>query len=211
MTYSQFYTPENTSNGPIREYKIVVLGDGGVGKSALTIQFTQDVFVEEYDPTIEDCYRKQCEINGKLAILEILDTAGQEEYSAMRETYFSGGDAFLIVYSVTDRDSFEQAQSLYKSILRSKDSDYFPTVFVANKCDLLQERVVSRDEGIALAKDLKFSTLEVSAKRNINVKECFVTLIGDVKRYERLKRREMMRIQQQLKQQKLRKNDCTIL
>ena len=96
----------------------MVVGDGGVGKSAITIQFTQDIFVNEYDPTIEDCYRKQCVINGKMAILDILDTAGQEEYSAMRETYYSGGDAFMIVYSVTDRDSFVQAQNLYKSIQR---------------------------------------------------------------------------------------------
>jgi Ras-related protein Rap-1B len=60
----------------MREYKIVVLGSGGVGKSALTVQFVQGIFVEKYDPTIEDCYRKQVEINGQQCMLEILDTAG---------------------------------------------------------------------------------------------------------------------------------------
>ena len=60
----------------MKDYKIVVLGSGGVGKSALTVQFVQGIFVEKYDPTIEDCYRKQAEINGHLCMLEILDTAG---------------------------------------------------------------------------------------------------------------------------------------
>lgn len=68
-----------------REYKIVVVGGGGVGKSALTIQFIQSQFVDEYDPTIEDSYRKQCHIDGESVLLDVLDTAGQEEYSAMRE------------------------------------------------------------------------------------------------------------------------------
>jgi len=60
----------------MREYKIVVLGSGGVGKSALTVQFVQEIFVEKYDPTIEDSYRKQVEVDGQQCMLEILDTAG---------------------------------------------------------------------------------------------------------------------------------------
>lgn len=65
----------------LREYKLVVVGGGGVGKSALTIQFIQSHFVDEYDPTIEDSYRKQCVIDEEVALLDVLDTAGQEEYS----------------------------------------------------------------------------------------------------------------------------------
>ncbi|PVU87385.1 hypothetical protein BB560_006499, partial [Smittium megazygosporum] len=64
----------------VYEYKLVVVGGGGVGKSALTIQFIQSHFVDEYDPTIEDSYRKQCVIDGETALLDVLDTAGQEEY-----------------------------------------------------------------------------------------------------------------------------------
>ena len=60
----------------MREYKIVVLGSGGVGKSALTVQFVQGIFIEKYDPTIEECYRKTMEINGQECVLEIIDTAG---------------------------------------------------------------------------------------------------------------------------------------
>lgn len=127
----------------LREYKLVVVGGGGVGKSALTIQFIQNHFVDEYDPTIEDSYRKQCMIDEEVAILDVLDTAGQEEYSAMREQYMRTGEGFLLVYSITSCSSFEEILTFYQQVLRVKDKDYFPMVMVANKCDLESERQVS--------------------------------------------------------------------
>ena len=80
---------------------------GGVGKSALTIQLIQNHFVDEYDPTIEDSYRKQVVIDGETCLLDILDTAGQEEYSAMRDQYMRTGEGFLIVFAVNNAKSFE--------------------------------------------------------------------------------------------------------
>ena len=85
------------------KYRLVVVGGGGVGKSALTIQFIQSYFVTDYDPTIEDSYTKQCVIDDRAARLDILDTAGQEEFGAMREQYMRTGEGFLLVFSVTDR------------------------------------------------------------------------------------------------------------
>jgi len=82
----------------LRQYKLVVVGGGGVGKSALTIQFIQGHFVDDYDPTIEDSYRKQCVIDDEVALLDILDTAGQEEYHAMREQYMRTGEGFFCLY-----------------------------------------------------------------------------------------------------------------
>ena len=88
------------------EYKLVVVGGGGVGKSALTIRLIQpDHFVDEYDPTIEDSYRKQVTIDEETCLLDILDTAGQEEYSVMRDGWFRNGDCFLLVFSATSRRS----------------------------------------------------------------------------------------------------------
>jgi small GTP-binding protein len=84
-------------------YRIGVVGEGGVGKSALTMQFIQKFFLDEYDPTIEDSYRKQIQVDGEVCHLDILDTAGQEEYSCMRNQYMRGMDGFLIVYSITSR------------------------------------------------------------------------------------------------------------
>ncbi|XP_061555598.1 GTPase KRas isoform X2 [Phycodurus eques] len=89
------------------EYKLVVVGAGGVGKSALTIQLIQNHFVDEYDPTIEDSYRKQVVIDGETCLLDILDTAGQEEYSAMRDQYMRTGEGFLCVYAINNTKSFE--------------------------------------------------------------------------------------------------------
>ncbi|KOG96604.1 Ras family GTPase RAS1 [Saccharomyces eubayanus] len=161
----------------IREYKLVVVGGGGVGKSALTIQLIQSYFVDEYDPTIEDSYRKQVVIDDKVSILDILDTAGQEEYSAMREQYMRTGEGFLLVYSVTSRNSFDELLSYYQQIQRVKDSDYIPVVVVGNKLDLENERQVSYEDGLRLAKQLNAPFLETSAKQAINVDEAFYGLI----------------------------------
>lgn len=97
-----------------------------MGKSALTIQFIQTTFVEDYDPTIEDSYRKQCVIDKEVALIDVLDTAGQEEYKPMRDQYMRGGEGFLIVYSITDRNSFEETKEFHQNILRVKDADTAP-------------------------------------------------------------------------------------
>ncbi|CCF60261.1 hypothetical protein KAFR_0J01970 [Kazachstania africana CBS 2517] len=165
----------NKSN--IREYKLVVVGGGGVGKSALTIQLIHSHFVDEYDPTIEDSYRKQVVIDNKVTILDILDTAGQEEYSAMREQYMRTGEGFLLVYSVTSRTSFEELMTYYQQIQRVKDSDYIPVVIVGNKSDLEDERQVSYEDGQHIATQMNAPFLETSAKQAINVEEAFYSLV----------------------------------
>ncbi|KAI8804532.1 ras-like protein 1 [Cladochytrium replicatum] len=170
----------------LREYKIVVVGGGGVGKSALTIQFIQSQFVDEYDPTIEDSYRKQSVVDGETAILDVLDTAGQEEYSAMREQYMRSGEGFLLVYSITSRSSFEEIQMFYQQILRVKDRDWFPVVLVGNKCDLEAERVVGSHEGRELARLMRSRFMETSARLKINVDEAFHSLVRAIREESRL-------------------------
>ncbi|KJE95357.1 small monomeric GTPase [Capsaspora owczarzaki ATCC 30864] len=169
----------------VKEYKLVVVGGGGVGKSALTIQFIQSHFVDEYDPTIEDSYRKQCVIDDEVALLDILDTAGQEEYSAMREQYMRTGEGFLCVYSITSRQSFEEIQSFHQQILRVKDRDEFPMILVGNKSDLEHQRAVSSDEGKHLAKTLKVEFSETSAKQRLNVDHAFHQLVRIIRRYNK--------------------------
>ncbi|RYP11099.1 hypothetical protein DL764_000257 [Monosporascus ibericus] len=169
----------------LREYKLVVVGGGGVGKSCLTIQLIQSHFVDEYDPTIEDSYRKQCMIDDEVALLDVLDTAGQEEYSAMREQYMRTGEGFLLVYSITSRQSFEEITTFQQQILRVKDKDYFPMVVVGNKCDLESEREVPRSEGEALAKNFGCKFIETSAKSRINVDKAFYDIVREIRRYNR--------------------------
>lgn len=169
----------------LREYKLVVVGGGGVGKSCLTIQLIQSHFVDEYDPTIEDSYRKQCVIDDEVALLDVLDTAGQEEYSAMREQYMRTGEGFLLVYSINSRQSFEEITTFQQQILRVKDKDYFPMVVVGNKCDLESEREVTRQEGENLARSFGCKFIETSAKSRINVDKAFYDIVREIRRYNR--------------------------
>ncbi|XP_058665115.1 ras-related protein M-Ras isoform X1 [Ammospiza caudacuta] len=159
-------------------YKLVVVGDGGVGKSALTIQFFQKIFVPDYDPTIEDSYLKHTEIDGQWAILDVLDTAGQEEFSAMREQYMRTGDGFLIVYSVTDKASFEHVDRFHQLILRVKDRESFPMILVANKVDLMHLRKITREQGREMATKHNIPYIETSAKDPpLNVDKAFHDLV----------------------------------
>ncbi|KAK4202843.1 ras family-domain-containing protein [Triangularia verruculosa] len=168
-----------------REYKLVVVGGGGVGKSCLTIQLIQSHFVDEYDPTIEDSYRKQCIVDEEVALLDVLDTAGQEEYSAMREQYMRTGEGFLLVYSITSRESFEEIRTFQQQILRVKDKDIFPMVVVGNKVDLASERKVPQEEGEGLAREFRCKFLETSAKTNTNVEQAFYEVVRAIRRYNR--------------------------
>ncbi|ERE76819.1 extended synaptotagmin-3 [Cricetulus griseus] len=159
-------------------YKLVVVGDGGVGKSALTIQFFQKIFVPDYDPTIEDSYLKHTEIDNQWAILDVLDTAGQEEFSAMREQYMRTGDGFLIVYSVTDKASFEHVDRFHQLILRVKDRESFPMILVANKVDLMHLRKITREQGKEMATKHNIPYIETSAKDPpLNVDKAFHDLV----------------------------------
>lgn len=169
----------------VREYKLVVVGGGGVGKSCLTIQLIQKHFIDEYDPTIEDSYRQQCNIDDETALLDVLDTAGQEEYSAMREQYMRTGEGFLLVYSITSRQSFEEIMTYQQQILRVKDRDFFPVIVVGNKCDLESERQVSTQEGQDLADHYNCKFIETSARTNVNVEEAFHDIVREIRKYNK--------------------------
>ncbi|GAB9466241.1 hypothetical protein Gpo141_00003619 [Globisporangium polare] len=168
-----------------REYKLVVLGSGGVGKSALTIRLVTDNFLEDYDPTIEDSYRKQTVIDNHSALLDILDTAGQEEYTSMQDQWMREGKGFLLVYSVTSRSTFDDIASFKDKILRAKDVDSVPIVLVGNKCDLDSQRQVSKAEGEQLARRWGCAFMETSAKERINNEDCFYQVVREIRKAER--------------------------
>jgi len=164
----------------MKEYKIVVLGSGGVGKSALTVQFVQGIFVEKYDPTIEDSYRKTVEIDGQQCMMEILDTAGTEQFTAMRDLYMKNGQGFVLVYSITAQATFNDLKELHEQIVRVKDTPEVPMILVGNKCDLEDERFVSKDQGQNLAREFNCAFMEASAKVKINVPEIFYNLVRQI-------------------------------
>lgn len=160
-----------------REYHIVVLGAGGVGKSCLTAQFVQNVWIESYDPTIEDSYRKVVDVDGKSCVLEILDTAGTEQFTSMRDIYLKSGQGFLLVYAITSLTSFQELAGIRDAILRIKEVDSIPIVVVGNKLDLDGDRQVSRGRSNHLSKKWGGVPLyEASARRRQNVDEAFLNL-----------------------------------
>uniref|UniRef100_A0A0A9YQ74 Ras-like protein 2 n=1 Tax=Lygus hesperus TaxID=30085 RepID=A0A0A9YQ74_LYGHE len=165
-------------------YKLVVVGGGGVGKSAITIQFIQSYFVTDYDPTIEDSYTKQCVIDDIPAKLDILDTAGQEEFSAMREQYMRSGEGFLLVFAITDRASFDEIYKFHRQILRVKDRDEFPMLMVGNKADLEHQRIIQTAEAQKLARELRIPYIECSAKLRMNVDQSFHELVRIVRKFQ---------------------------
>ena len=167
----------------LSRYRIVVLGDGGVGKSALTLQYVQHHFIDYHDPTIEDAYQQRTVIDGQPCLLDILDTAGQFDYSAMREQYMRGGEGFIICYSITNRQSFIEAERHRDYILKERAADDAPVVLVGNKVDLEAsgKRTVDAEEGRLLAAKFGCQFLETSAAHRRNVDDVFHTLVRDIR------------------------------
>lgn len=168
-----------------RVYKIVVLGDGGVGKSAVTLQFVSHSFLDYHDPTIEDSYQQQAVIDGEPALLDILDTAGQVEFTAMRDQYMRCGEGFMICYSVTDRHSFQEASEYRKLIQKVRASEDTPIVLIGNKFDLHMQRKVSTEEGKSLARQFGCPFYETSACLRTYVDDAFHTLVREIRIKER--------------------------
>ncbi|CAD6186694.1 unnamed protein product [Caenorhabditis auriculariae] len=164
----------------MREFKVVVLGSGGVGKSALTVQFVSSTFIEKYDPTIEDFYRKEIEVDGQPCVLEILDTAGTEQFSSMRDLYIKNGQGFVVVYSITSQQTFHDIKTMRDQIVRVKGSESVPILLVGNKCDLSHQRQVRTDEGLALAEYWSCPFTECSAKNNQNVNVTFAEIVREM-------------------------------
>merc|ERR1711998_243933 len=175
-----------------QEFKIVVVGAGGVGKSGLTLQFCAGKCPKRYDPTIEDSYRKTTEVDGRACTLDILDTAGQEEYASLRSEYMTEGRGFVLVYSTTADETFEDMETFKAQIEATKNpGEKVPICLVGNKVDLESERKVTMAQGEAKQKQWQDEAradgaqskigevmfMETSAMTKINVDETFKGLV----------------------------------
>eukprot|EP01128_Nolandella_sp_AFSM9_P011106 TRINITY_DN781_c1_g1_i1.p1 TRINITY_DN781_c1_g1~~TRINITY_DN781_c1_g1_i1.p1 ORF type:complete len:183 (+),score=39.35 TRINITY_DN781_c1_g1_i1:125-673(+) len=165
----------------VQDIKLVVMGSGGVGKSAITVQFIQGIFIKKYDPTIEESYRKPVEVDSKNYMLEILDTAGTEQFTAMRDLYMKNGQGFALVFSLVSDSTFHDLTAIRNQIIKVKDTEDVPMVLVGNKCDLVDKRTISAEEAQSLA-DNSFGGkfFETSAKTTKNINEVFHDLVRQV-------------------------------
>eukprot|EP01130_Rhizamoeba_saxonica_P019122 TRINITY_DN9806_c0_g1_i1.p1 TRINITY_DN9806_c0_g1~~TRINITY_DN9806_c0_g1_i1.p1 ORF type:complete len:180 (+),score=37.30 TRINITY_DN9806_c0_g1_i1:26-565(+) len=162
--------------------KVTIMGSGAVGKSALTLRFVQGLFVKSYDPTIEDSYRKSISLGeDQHHMMEVLDTAGVDQFHQMIDLYINNGQGFYIVYSLIERSTFYDAQELAEKIYRVKnDFDDIPMVIVGNKSDLGYQRVVTTEEGKEFASKFGARFYETSAQDMINVEVSFLDVARQV-------------------------------
>ena len=156
--------------------KIAILGQSLVGKSALTFRFIHNKFSNEHDPTIEDTYTIPAKIDEIQCQLEILDTAGQDDYITMLDTWINSSDGFILVYAIDNIKSFETMKLIYERILKIKGEQKFSIIVVGNKCDLEENRKVNKDEAENFCKSNKINFMETSALKVINVKEAFLSV-----------------------------------
>ncbi|KAJ9051991.1 hypothetical protein DSO57_1038624 [Entomophthora muscae] len=158
-------------------HKVIMVGSGGVGKSALTLQYMYSDFVEEYDPTKADSYRKKVVVNGEECQIDILDTAGQEEYAAIRDNYYRSGEGFLCMFSIVEYESFLHTEEFRDQILRVLDEPKVPFILVGSKLDLEDSRKVTYEEAEAKARAWGCPYIETSGKTRHNVEEVYTQIL----------------------------------
>ena len=161
----------NESGKPI----LVVIGDGGVGKTSIILRYTENKFEEGYIPTLEDHYTAAAKADGKEVTFDVADTAGQDDFKSLRDQYMQTGDIFMVVYSVCEPKSLKTAETLLDSIYANKQMNSFNFILVGNMCDRTN-RMVSLEDAKEVAKKYNGEVIETSAKSNINIEEAFSKL-----------------------------------
>ncbi|MHA1310916.1 MAG: GTP-binding protein [Candidatus Helarchaeota archaeon] len=173
---------ERPKRKPKNEYvfKILILGDAGVGKTTTTVRFAQALFTSEYKPTLGvNIVRNEFWMNDTdLIHFSIWDLAGQDRWASMRGIYYSGAQGALLLFDTTRLDSFRNLDKWVKEI--NTNTINIPVVLVGNKIDLKDLRKVSKEEGIRKAQEYGYRYIETSAKTSENIKETFKLLVKDM-------------------------------
>eukprot|EP00762_Andalucia_godoyi_P003238 ANDGO_06678.mRNA.1 Ras-related protein Rab-8A len=161
--------------------KLLLIGDSGVGKSCLLLRFSDDTFTTSFITTIGIDFKiRTIELDGKRIKLQIWDTAGQERFRTITTAYYRGAMGILLVYDVTDENSYNNIATWMKNI-EQHASENVCKILLGNKCDMVDKKVVDTARGQKLADDYGIKFLETSAKTNVNVEEAFFTIARDIK------------------------------
>ena len=178
------------------------MGEGGVGKSAITLRHVTNNFIEHYDPTIEDQYRTKILVDHKLSNITIVDTAGQEEYTSIRDNWIRDGDGFILVYSITDKNSFDEIKILMDEIIMIK-GDKAAIILVGNKIDLENERTVNQNDVLSLSKEWNCISHETSAKTGYNIDNTFFDIVREIRRKKKTLEKEKEKDKKKIKKKSL--------
>ena len=169
------------------KYKIMVLGESKVDKTQLIKRYTKNVFGGVYLTTVGmDFQDKIIEIEDKKVRLQIWDTAGQERFRNVTKSYFQSSQGLVLVYDITDRESFEKL-NFWVDNIKNNAPENAKFILVGNKCDLANERKVSYEEGENYAKNLNIKFFEASARDGTNVNELFFYLANEIYQDNKLK------------------------
>merc|ERR1711981_211834 len=161
------------NTGRVFQFKLVLLGDSAVGKSSLVLRFVRGQFFEYQESTIGAAFLTQnVSLNDYTVKFEIWDTAGQERYHSLAPMYYRGAAAAVVVYDITNADSFARAKSWVRELQR-QGSPNIVIALAGNKCDLATKRKVEASEATEYAKDNGLFFMETSAKTALNVEELF--------------------------------------
>ena len=160
-------------------FKLVLVGDSGVGKSCILHQFIYNRFRKNTTQTIGvDFSAKNVHIDNQEIKLQIWDTVGQEKFMAINKSLLAKVHGIILIYDITDQDSFDHINNWITIIKEANENASL--ILVANKCDIEDKRVISEDEGNKLAVENNISFVEASAKENINIKETFIKITEEV-------------------------------
>mmetsp|Transcript_38475 Transcript_38475/g.77083 ORF Transcript_38475/g.77083 Transcript_38475/m.77083 type:complete len:203 (+) Transcript_38475:103-711(+) len=162
-------------------FKLLLIGDSGVGKSCLLLRFADDTYTESYISTIGVDFKiRTLELDGKTIKLQIWDTAGQERFRTITSSYYRGAHGIIVVYDVTDQESFNNVKQWMNEIDRYAN-DKVNKMLVGNKCDLTSKKVVDYNAAKEFADQLGIPFLETSAKNSTNVEQAFITMAAEIK------------------------------
>ena len=162
-------------------FKILLVGNSGVGKSSLLLKYTENCFCDQHISTIGVDFKiHTVDIDGKIVKLQIWDTAGQERFRTITSSYYRGAHGIIMVYDITDKESFNQLANWYDEILKYNNGNA-DVIIVGNKNDLPSKRQVDYDSGYYFAESLNMDFIETSAKDSSNVKKAFLTLAKKIK------------------------------
>ncbi|KAI8053166.1 GTP-binding protein ypt1 [Gilbertella persicaria] len=162
-------------------FKLLLIGDSGVGKSCLLLRFADDTYTESYISTIGVDFKiRTIELEGKTVKLQIWDTAGQERFRTITSSYYRGAHGIIVVYDVTDEDSFNNVKQWLQEIDRYA-AEGVNKLLVGNKSDLVDKKVVNTEQATEFAESLKIPLLETSAKDATNVEQAFLTMAKQIK------------------------------
>ena len=161
-------------------FKLLLIGNSSVGKSSLLFRFVENVWDDSFVPTIGvDFKLKTLEVNGKKVKLQIWDTAGQERSKNITASYYRGGNGVLVVYDITERESFDNLTSWLIEIEKNANKNVYK-LLIGNKCDLEDKRKVTYQEGKDFAESNGMKFIETSAKDNTKVQEAFELLTSEI-------------------------------